>query len=81
MCTGGLPYPASGKLKLKITQSGVDNDFRMVVPVYLETANGKVAKLGAARLQGNSSLEAEVGLAEAPKRVMLNYFSDVLCDK
>ncbi|MBI2682471.1 MAG: hypothetical protein HYX26_04520 [Acidobacteriales bacterium] len=66
-------------LKLKITQSGVDPNFKMLVPVYVELANGKVTRLGAAMLIGNSSVENEVPLGNNQvKRAMINYYNDVL---
>jgi aminopeptidase N len=65
----------------KITQSGVDNNFRMPVPIYLELANGNVVYLGRARLVGNTTSEQKVplkGLKDTPKRAMLSYYDDVL---
>ena len=65
----------------KITQSNVDQNFRMLVPIYLELANGQVIQLGRARLAGNSSLSQKVpipGLKDPPKRAVINYFDDVL---
>jgi len=66
---------------LKVTQSNVDDNFRMLVPIYLELADGHVVNLGRARVSGNSSVEQKVplkGLKETPKRAMLNYYDDVL---
>jgi len=65
----------------KISQSEVDDKFRMLVPIYLELADGKTAFLGRARLTGNSSTEAKIplkGLKDLPRRAMLNYYDDVL---
>jgi hypothetical protein len=65
----------------KIAQSGVDDKFRMLVPIYLELADGRMVNLGRARLVGNSSAEQKVplkGLKDAPKRAVLNYNYDVL---
>jgi aminopeptidase N len=69
-------------LNLKITQSGVDEKFTMLVPLYLELGNGRIMRLGAAAITGNRTIERKVplaGLKEKPKRAMLNYFNDVLC--
>ena len=66
---------------LKVTQSGVDDNFRMLVPVYLELADGRTVNFGRARLSGNTSVEQKVairGLKTAPKRALLNYNYDVL---
>ena len=65
----------------KVTQSGVDDKFRMIVPIYLELADGRVVNLGRARLIGNTSVEQKVsmkGLKEVPKRALVNYNDDVL---
>jgi hypothetical protein len=84
----GLDYSfknsQDGKLVLhvKMTQSSVDDTFVMRVPIYLELADSRIIRLGSVILQGNNSTEQDVpleGLKERPKRVMLNYFNDVLC--
>jgi len=65
----------------KVTQSGVDDKFRMLVPVYLELADGRVASLGRVTVIGNSSIDAKVplkGVKDAPRRAILNYYDDVL---
>jgi len=62
-------------------QSGVDDAFRMRVPVYIELNDGRGNFLGRARMTGNSSVEAKVslkGLKEIPRRAMVNYNDDVL---
>ena len=69
-------------LNLKITQSGVDDKFTMLVPLYLELSKDHVMRLGAATITGNRTIEQRVplkGLKEKPRRAMLNYFNDVLC--
>jgi aminopeptidase N len=65
----------------KVTQSGVDEKFRMLVPIYLELADGRTVNLGRAHLTGNSSVEQKVpltGLKDRPKRALVNYNDDVL---
>lgn len=65
----------------KVTQSGVDDKFRMVVPIYLELADGRTAFVGRARLSGNSSVDRKVslkGFKDTPKRAMVNANDDVL---
>jgi hypothetical protein len=69
-------------LNLKATQSGVDEHFRMLVPFYLEMPDGKVLFVGRLRLVGNMTLEPKIaltGLKTKPKRVLINYYDDVLC--
>ena len=68
-------------LNMKLTQSGVDEHFRMAVPIYLELAEGNIFFLGRARIAGNSSVEQKVplkGLKTKPRRAIANYFDDVL---
>ncbi|MGO9086884.1 MAG: M1 family metallopeptidase [Candidatus Sulfotelmatobacter sp.] len=68
-------------MSLKVTQAGVDDKFRMLVPVYLELADGNIYFLGRARLTGNTSFEQKVtvkGLKTKPRRAVLNYYDDVL---
>ena len=66
---------------LKVTQSNVDDKFRMLVPIYLELADGRMVNLGRAHVTGNTSIEQKVplkGLKDAPKRALLSYYDDVL---
>ncbi len=74
---------ASGDVTMtaKLTQAGVGQDFVMLVPIYLELADGKIARLGSARLAGDKTVEQTItlnGLKEQPKRAMVNYYDDVL---
>jgi hypothetical protein len=69
-------------LHVKLSQSGVSENFKMAVPIYLEFADGKVMRLGSANVKGSSSLEQTVKLGKLPspvKRVLINYNYDVLC--
>lgn len=69
-------------LSVKLTQSNVDGKFRMLVPLYLEMANGSVIRLGAARIEGNGTIEQQIPLGvmkDKPKRATINYYYDVLC--
>lgn len=67
------------KLTLKITQSNVDEAFRMRVPIYLDF-DGRIARLGTVPIVGNSTTdEVVVLLPKKPKRVLLAYYEDVLC--
>ncbi|MGA3213332.1 MAG: M1 family aminopeptidase [Terriglobales bacterium] len=73
-------------LNLKLAQSNVDNSFRMAVPLYLEFSDGRVSRLGSFSVNGNATVNQKVdlaamGLKEKPKRAMINYFNDVLCEK
>jgi hypothetical protein len=75
-----LDYQLSseGVLNGKITQSGVSDDFVMLVPLYIDTGKGW-AKLGSARMVGNTSVEIKnVKLPMVPKRVAICAMNDVL---
>ncbi len=65
-------------LKMRVTQSGVSDSFRMAVPVYLELENKKLSKLGVVRLLGASYQDSTIPLGFRPKRVLLAAYEDVL---
>jgi len=68
-------------MTVKTTQSNVDDKFRMLVPLYLELADGNFFLLGRAKLTGNSSIEQRVplkGLKTKPRSAVLNHYDDVL---
>jgi aminopeptidase N len=63
----------------KLTQSGVDNTFRMPVPIYFELEDGRMIMLGRVRLTGNTTVSQQVPIgALKPKRALVNYLDDVL---
>ena len=66
---------------MKLSQSGVDDHFRMLVPIYFEMADGNMFFLGRARITGNSSIDQKIplkGLKTKPRRATVNYYDDVL---
>ncbi|MBZ5530421.1 MAG: hypothetical protein LAO20_03230 [Acidobacteriia bacterium] len=68
-------------LNFKLTQADVSKDFVMLVPIYVELANGRVARLGSAQMSGSNTIEQHApikGLKEKPKRAMIAYYDDVL---
>jgi aminopeptidase N len=68
----------------KVAQSGVDDKFRMTVPVHLELADGRIVNVGRVRLVGNTSVENKApvkGLKDTPKRALVNYNDDVLASE
>ena len=71
------------EVSFKITQSGVDKNFAMLVPLYLGLADGRIAPVAHARLYGNGSVEGKLplkGWKDAPKRALINYNHDVLAE-
>jgi hypothetical protein len=71
----------TNSVHVKLVQSGVPTSFKMLVPVYIEFADGKVARLGPIAIVGSSTYERTVQLPKLPspvKRVLINYYYDVL---
>jgi hypothetical protein len=65
-------------LKGTVTQSDVNDAFLMPVPVYVDI-DGHMTRLGTVSMLGNStSKEINVTLPKRPKRVMVNYWHDIL---
>lgn len=65
-------------LKFTLTQSGVSENFKMLVPIYLDV-DGTMVRLGLASVEGNSTTqEFKVKLSGKPKRVLINAWHDVL---
>lgn len=68
-------------LEFKLTQGNVNQNFEMLVPVYLELANGNVVRMGSIRARGNATLSQKVplsGVKAAPRAFVPAYFHDVL---
>ena len=75
------PNGDANNLHYKLTQSGVSPAFKMLVPIYLEFADGKILRLGMLPITGSSTIERTIPLAKLPspvKRVSINYYYDVL---
>jgi hypothetical protein len=73
--------PADGGkflLEGSVTQSEVTPDFMMPVPIYVDF-DGQIVRLGTAFLKGNTTTGGlHVLLPKKPKRVMINYWHDIL---
>jgi aminopeptidase N len=70
---GGKPF-FSGK----VTQSGVSDGFKMMVPIYADFGQGWF-RLGSANITGNRSVEIKnVPLPQQPKRMAICALDDVL---
>ncbi|PYS44672.1 MAG: hypothetical protein DMF71_02780 [Acidobacteria bacterium] len=62
----------------RVTQSGVSDNFKMLVPVYLDMGKGWV-RLGSATVIGNSSVDLkDIKLPAAPRRAAICALDDVL---
>jgi hypothetical protein len=65
-------------LKATLTQSEVPSTFLMPVPVYADF-DGKIARLGSVPMLGSkASNEIQLMLPKRPKKVMINYWHDIL---
>jgi hypothetical protein len=72
--------PADGnlhKIRLEITQSEVDANFAMFVPVYADFGNGFV-RLGQVPVVGNSTRTIIFDMDRQPKKVALNTYKEIL---
>ena len=61
----------------RVTQSGVSDHFKMLVPIYLDFGKG-FARIGAAKVTGNSSVDINVKLGQPAKRAAICAQNDVL---
>ncbi|HZE23991.1 MAG TPA: M1 family aminopeptidase [Blattabacteriaceae bacterium] len=64
-------------LHMTITQSEVDDQFLMLVPVFVDYGKGMV-RLGQLGIKGNSSRSVDVPLPTQPKKVALNAYKEIL---
>jgi Peptidase family M1 domain/Carboxypeptidase regulatory-like domain len=64
-------------LHMTVTQSEVDNQFLMLVPVFADFGKGMV-RIGQFGIQGNSSRSLDIPLPAQPKKVALNAYKDML---
>jgi aminopeptidase N len=72
--------PAEGgkvKLHMTITQSDVDQNFAMFVPIFADFGKG-VGRIGQVAVIGSTSRSVDVVLPMQPKKVALNYYKEVL---
>jgi hypothetical protein len=78
-CSYDLLPAGEGKTRVsvEITQSEVDNNFVMLVPVFADFGNGMV-RLAQVEMVGNSTRKVDFLLDRKPKKVALNALKDVL---
>jgi len=65
------------RVRIDITQSEVDSQFAMFVPVYGDFGKGMV-RLNQVLVVGNATRSVLFNLDQAPKKIQLNAFKDVL---
>jgi aminopeptidase N len=69
------------KLHFKLTQSGVPEGFKMLVPIYVELTDGRSVKVGAMAIAGNTSADHSFQMPKTPapvKRLSIDLNHDVL---
>jgi len=69
---------------LKLTQSNVPSDFAMIVPLYLQMADGKVTHFAGLTMRGNTTFEQSIPLGKVPgnaKSIVINAYADILTDE
>jgi len=68
---------SGAKIKMEITQSDVDQNFAMPVPVFADFGNGLV-RMGQVTMIGNNKREIIFNVDRQPKKVVLNAYKDIL---
>jgi hypothetical protein len=69
--------PGHFKIRAQITQSEVDQNFAMLVPVFADFGNG-MQRLSQVLVVGNSTRTAVFDLDRQPKKVVLNAYKEIL---
>jgi hypothetical protein len=70
--------PDGSSLSGRITQSGVSDNFKMLVPIYVDFGKG-LTRIGSATLRGNTSVELnDLKLGQPIKRAAICAMDDVL---
>lgn len=74
-----LEYSVSGNTVTgRVTQSGVTENFHMIVPIYADFGKGW-QRLGAATMHGNQTTDlGRLDLPQQPKRLAIAAFKDIL---
>lgn len=65
------------RVRVEITQSEVDENFAMFVPVFADFGQGMV-RLGQVAVVGSSTRTAIFSMDRTPKKVVLNAYKDIL---
>jgi aminopeptidase N len=65
------------KIRAEITQSEVDQNFAMLVPVFADFGNGMM-RMGQVAMAGNSTRTVIFNVDRQPKKVVLNAYKDIL---
>ncbi|HEV8267571.1 MAG TPA: M1 family aminopeptidase, partial [Thermoanaerobaculia bacterium] len=68
------------KIAGEVSVSGVSDDFRTLVPLYVDFGGGAMSRLGTMRVKGTATVPVnfEMKLPKKPKKVLVNAMHDVL---
>jgi len=65
------------KIKVQLTQSEVDGNFAMIVPIFADFGNGMI-RLAQVPIVGNSTRTFILDIDKQPKKIVLNAYKDML---
>ena len=65
------------KIKVQLTQSEVDNNFAMIVPIFGDFGNGMI-RLAQILIVGDSTRTVILDMDKQPKKIVLNAYKDML---
>jgi aminopeptidase N len=68
---------------LKLAQSNVSDDFEMIVPLYIQMADGKVVHFAGLTMHGNTTFDQQIPLGKlpgTPKAIVVDAYADILED-
>src|SRR6267154_1544587 len=65
------------KIKVQLTQSEVDNNFAMIVPIFGDFGNGMI-RLAQIPIVGDSTRTVILDMDKQPKKIVLNAYKDML---
>jgi hypothetical protein len=73
---GGNKYELAGT----VTQDSVPDDFRVLMPLYLDFGKGKVGRFGVVPMMGNRTVPVKLTLElpQKPKAVVANALGEIL---
>lgn len=68
---------------VELSQSGVSDNFLMLVPIYMQMADGNTVRLASVKMRGDYTFDQTVKIGKLPspgKKLLLNVNEDVLSD-
>ncbi|HEX3552606.1 MAG TPA: M1 family aminopeptidase [Thermoanaerobaculia bacterium] len=74
--TDGDEYRIHGQ----VTQQGVANDFRVLLPLQIDFGKNEVARIGVIPMRGEATvpIDVKLKLPKAPRKVLVNAYGEVL---